>query len=162
MTVVLEDGDILDTINHHDMWLFTCMPFFSSSAWLEVYQELDWGLRGLGHLWHHASSRYEIYHFYAKFQLSSIISSESRTPILKVICGGRWLFLTAVLEDGVILNIMNHHNVIFHLCAKFQLSSMIRSESRTHTRQGHTWRTLMVPDWRLRGLGHLWHVISAW
>ena len=54
-----------------------------------------------------------------------------------------------------------HHGlswyVIHDLCAKFQLSGMNRSVSRTSHPQSYTWRTLKVPDWCLGGLGHPWH-----
>ena len=54
-----------------------------------------------------------------------------------------------------------HHEsswyVIIELCAKCHQSSMIRSVSRTPLLWNHTWRTLMVPDCRLGGLGHPWH-----
>ena len=52
--------------------------------------------------------------------------------------------------------------MIFDLCAKFQLSSMNRSVSRTPLPWSHTWRTLKVSDWRLGGLGHPWYHISLW
>ena len=49
-----------------------------------------------------------------KFQLSSMFRSASRTPppVLKVILGGRWRFLTGDLEDGVILDLMDHHDML--------------------------------------------------
>ena len=120
-----EDGAILDIMDHHDMWFLTFVPNFSFLAWLEVCQE---------------------------------------TSVLEVILGGHWRFLTGDLEDGVILEIMDHHDmwfstsvqnfsslaclevcqeppppwhhklswyVILDLCAKFQLSSMLRSVSGT-------------------------------
>ena len=52
--------------------------------------------------------------------------------------------------------------VILDFCAKFQLSSMNRSVSRTPCPQSHTWRTLKVPDWILGGWGHPWCVGSSW
>ena len=39
---------------------------------------------------------------------------------------------------------------------------MFRSASRTPCPQSHTWRTLMVPDWRLGGWGHPWRHGSSW
>ena len=51
-----------------------------------------------------------------------------------------------------------HHGswyVIIYLCAKFQLSSMIWSVSRTPCPRSHTWRMLKVSDWSLGGWGHL-------
>ena len=52
--------------------------------------------------------------------------------------------------------------VIFDLCAKFQLSSMNRSVSRTPRPLSHTWRKLMVPDWILGGWGNFLHQGSSW
>ena len=69
LTWVFKDGVILDIMDHHYMWLFTCVQNFSFLAWLEVYQELS---------------------------------------VLEVILGGHWWFLTGVLEDGVIFDILNH------------------------------------------------------
>ena len=177
LTEVLKDLFVLDVLDHHYMWYFTCVPNFNSLSWLEVCQE---------------------------------------PHVLEVILGGYWWFLTGVLEDGVILNIMDHHHhVIIYLCAKFHLSSMIESASSTPCPQilswwilefpdlglddegilnirnhnfmrlfacvtnlsslagsevfqelpipwSHTWRTLMVPDWSLGGCGHLWLSKSSW
>ena len=39
---------------------------------------------------------------------------------------------------------------------------MFRSASRTPHHWSHTWRTLMVPDWCLRGWDHPWHNVSSW
>ena len=39
MTGYLEDGVILDIMDHHYMWFLTCVPNFSSRAWMEVFQE---------------------------------------------------------------------------------------------------------------------------
>ena len=50
-----------------------------------------------------------------------------------------------------------HDMTMFYLCAKFQLSSMIRSASRTPRPRSHTWKTQKVPDWRLGWCGHSWH-----
>ena len=52
--------------------------------------------------------------------------------------------------------------VIFDLCAKFQLSSMIRKVSRTPILEVHTWMMLKVSEWSLEGWGHSWHVGSSW
>ena len=68
--LLLEDGVILDIMDHHYIGLFTCVPNFSSLAWLEVYQEppsswshtwmtlmvSDWRLEEWGHLWRPGSS----------------------------------------------------------------------------------------------------------
>ena len=74
LTGVLEDRVILDIMDHHYIWFLTCVPNFSSLAWLEEFQE---------------------------------------PPILKVILGGCWRFLTGVLEDRVILDIMDRHYIWF-------------------------------------------------
>ena len=110
--------------------------------------------------------------------------------------------MTGVLKDGIILDIMDHHNririvprtpchqghtwrmlkvsdrifrgwghpwhhgsslhYIINFCAKFQPPSVVISVSRTPHPWNHTWRTWMVPDWSLGGLGHLWHPKSSW
>ena len=111
-------------MDHPDMWFLTCVPNFSSLACLEVPQEPprprshawrmgkvpDWSLGRWSHPWRHGSSWYVIVDLCTENQLSSMFRSASRTPpVLEVILGGRWRFLTGVLEDGVIFN------VIFHL-----------------------------------------------
>ena len=77
LTGYLEDGVILDIMDCHVIWFLTCVPNFSSLAWIEVCQE---------------------------------------PPILKVILGGRWRFLTGYLEDGVIFDIMDCHDKWFFTC----------------------------------------------
>ena len=53
--------------------------------------------------------------------------------------------------------------VILYMCAKFQLSSMNKSGSRTPRPWSlYFGRMLMVPDCILAGWGHLWHYISSW
>ena len=44
------------------------------------------------------------------------VCQEHPTPSLKFILGGCWWFLTGYLEDGVILDLMNHHNMSFWTC----------------------------------------------
>ena len=72
LTFYLGDEVILDILGNHNVWFFTCVPIFSSLAWLEVCQEPpilevhtstwrmlnvpDWSLGGWGHLWHHILS----------------------------------------------------------------------------------------------------------
>ena len=53
-------------------------------------------------------SLYVILYMCAKFQLSSMMSSLSRTPFLEVILQGRWRFLTGVLVVWVIFDIVDH------------------------------------------------------
>ena len=94
LTGGLEDGVILAIMDCHDMWFLTCVPNFSSLAWIEVCKEppilevqtwrtlrvLDWILGGWGHSWYHGLSWYVILDLCAKFQLFSMIRSVSRTP----------------------------------------------------------------------------------
>ena len=123
----------------------------------------DWIPGGWGHSWHHGSSWYVNLDLFAKFQLSSMNRSVSRTPRPQ---SHTWR--TLMVPDWR-LGGWGHpwcHGsswyVNLDLCAKFQLSSMIRSVSRTPRPRSHTWRTLMVPDWRLWGWSHPWHVGSSW
>ena len=100
---------------------------------------------------------------YAKFQSSSMIRSVSRTP-------RPWshTWKTLIVPDWIRgwWGYPWHHGsslyMIIDICAKFQLSSMNRSVSRTPCPRSHTWRTLMVPDWRLGGWVHSWHHRSSW
>ena len=76
------------------VWSIMICDSFSSLAWLEVCQESlilkvsarrtlmvpDQVLGGCGNSWHHWSSWYVIIDLCAKFQLSSMIRSVSRTP----------------------------------------------------------------------------------
>ena len=170
-------------MDHHDMWFLTSVPNFSSLPWLEVCWEppvlevhtwrmlmvTDWVFWWGGHPWHHGLSWYVVPNLCAKFQLSSMIRSVSRTPhpwnpyleevdgswlgtwrmgssllswiimicdswlvcqistlawkkvcqelpLLKVILGWHWCFLTGYLEDGVILDIMDCHDMWFLTC----------------------------------------------
>ena len=85
-------------------------------------------LRGWGHPWHHELSWYVILYLCAKFQLSSMIRSVSRTPVLELHTGRMSIVLYLGLvgwgqrwQDG------SSWYVILYLCTKFQLSSMNRS-----------------------------------
>ena len=89
-----EGGVILDIVDGHNMCFLTCVPNFSSLAWLEVPQEPprprsdtwrklmvpEWRLGGWGHPWNHGSSWYVTLDLCSKFLLSSMIRSLSRTP----------------------------------------------------------------------------------
>ena len=68
---------IHDIMDHHFMWFLSYVPNFSALAWLEVCQE---------------------------------------PPVLEVILGGCLWFLTGVLEDWAILDIMDHHFMWFLSC----------------------------------------------
>ena len=106
LTSYLEDRTILYVMDHHDIWILTCMPNFSFLAWLEVCQEppvLDvhtWRtlmvpdqlLGGQSHPGHHGSSWYMNLDLCAKFQLASMIRIVPRFP-----CHW-WLYLEDV--DG--------------------------------------------------------------
>ena len=136
------------------MWFFTCVPNFSSLTWIEVCQEPsilevhtwrilmvpNWRPGGYGHSWHQGLSWYVILALYAKFQLSSMNWSVSRTflpwcPYLEDVGGSLlepWrmeLFLTSWI--AMICDMWLPWYVILDLCAKFQLSSMNRNVSRT-------------------------------
>ena len=76
---------------------------------------------------------------------------------LKSILEGCWQFLTGDLENGVILDIIDCHDMWF-LTSVPNFSSLAWCLSRTFPNlEVHTWRMLMVPDWRLGGKGHPWH-----
>ena len=121
-------------MHYADFCQFTCNSFISyqNVFWLMVPDQVLWGQDPL---WHHGSSWYGILDFCVKFQLSCMIGSVSRTPLSsKSLLGGCWWFLTMYLEDSVIFDIMDPHDMRFlslDLCAKFQVSSMIASVSRT-------------------------------
>ena len=124
---------------------------------LRMLKVPDWGW-GLGNSWHHGSLLYVILYLCDKFQLSSMIRCVSGTP-------RPWSHIWRILKvPDWSLGWWGHHwyhgsslYVIIYLCAKFQLSSMVRSVSRTHCPRSHTWRTLKVPDWSLEVWGHTSH-----
>ena len=150
-------------MDHHDMRFLTCVPNFSSLAYLEVCQEPpilkvhtwrtlrvpDWILGGWGHCWHHGLSWYVILDLCAKFQLSSMNWSVSRNPHpRKSILEGRWGFLTGYFEDGVILDIMECHPTWLLTCVpNFSSLEWLKVCQEPYVLEVHTWRTLMVPDW---------------
>ena len=102
-------------------------------------------------------------YFCAKFQPSSMIRSVLRTPdplshTLRILNVPDWSF------EGWV-HPWHHISLwcaILYLFAKFQLSSMISSMSRTPSPQSHILRMVKVPDWSLGGWGHLWHHRSSW
>ena len=144
------------------IWSVSRTPCPRSHTW-RTLKVPDWSLGGWGHPWHHRSSLYVIIDLCAKFQLFSMNISLSRTPHPR---SHTWR--TLMVPDWILGGWGHswHHGsswyVILDLCAKFQLSSMNRSVSRTPRPRSHTWRTLMVPDWGLGGWGHPWHHISSW
>ena len=76
-----------------------------------------WSLGGWGHPWNHGSSWYVTLDSCSKFWFSSMIRSLSRNPPHpEVIFGGHWWFLTGVLVDEVILDIIDHHDMWLLTC----------------------------------------------
>ena len=112
---------------------------------------------------HHRSSWYVIFYFWAKFYLSTMIISVSRTPHPR---SHTWRTLD--VPDWILGGWGHswHHGssgyVIFYLCANSQFWSMIRSLSRIHRPRSNTWRMLKVPDCILRRWGHSWHHGLSW
>ena len=83
----------------------------------------------------------------ANFQLSSMIGREPSTTILDVHTWRTLMVPEQLLEgSGHPSCHISPLNVILDLGAKFQLTSMIRSASRTPVLDIHTWRMLKVPD----------------
>ena len=114
--------------------------------------------------WHHGSSWYLIFYLCAKFQLSGMIISVSRTPHPQ---NHRWR--TLKVHDWILGGWGHfwHHGlsryVILDLYAKFQLSSMKkRSVSRTPRPRYHTWRKLKVPELILGRWSYSWHQGLSW
>ena len=106
------------------MSFLICVQNFSSLAWIEVCQE---------------------------------------PPVLEVILGGCWWFLTGYLDDGVILDVKYCHDMWFLTCIQnFSSLAWIGSVSRTPCPRSHTWRMLMVPDRTLGGWGYPWRHGSSW
>ena len=87
----------------------------------------------------------------------------STKPIYRYI--SRWTrrFLTGYLKDGVILDIMDWHDMIFLTCVP-NLSSVAWLEvcQEPPILEVHTLRMLMVPDWILGWWGHSGHHGSSW
>ena len=108
--------------------------------------------------------QYAILYLFAKFQLSSMIRS---VPGTSTPCpwSNNWRTLKvpdwSLGECGHPWYHGSSEYVIFHLCAKFQLSGMIRSVSRTPHPRSHASRTLKVPHWSLEGWHHPWHNESS-
>ena len=82
---------------------------------------------------------------------------------LKSILGGCWWFLTGNLEDGVILDILDHHHMSFLTCVpNFSSLAWLEVCQEPSILEVRTWMMLMVPDWRLGGWGRLWCHGSSW
>ena len=93
---------------HFSIITFTFRQLFSTSIFQQMSVCAYKTLPLLGHPWHHGSSWYVILDLCAKFHLSSMNRSVSRTPVLEVILGGCWWFLTGNLKDGVIFEFIYH------------------------------------------------------
>ena len=122
LTGYLEDGVILDIMDRHDMWILTCLPNFSSLAWIEVCQEPPVLEVILGGRWWFLTGdledgvildvmdRHDMWILTCVPNFSSLAWLEvcQEPPVLEVILGGRWWFLTGDFEDGVILDMLVH------------------------------------------------------
>ena len=89
--------------------------------------------------------------------------SVSRTPVLEVHTWRMLMVPYQVLGGwGPPWHHVSSWYVILYLCAKFQLSSMIISGSRTLSLKSILGGLGGVPDWRLGGWGHIWLHRSSW
>ena len=118
LTGVLMDGVILDIMDHHFMWRFTCVPNFSSLVCLKVCHEPPVIEDTLGGHWRFLTGFLEdgvifdimIHHYMGLFTSVPSFSSLAwievcqEPTVLEVILGGCWWFLTGDLEEGVILD----------------------------------------------------------
>ena len=92
---------------------------------------------------------------YANFQLSGINKTMSKTTYpRKKLLGGCWWFLTGYLENCVLFDSMDRHNLSFLSCLPIFISLAWKEVHQEHS---HTKRILMVPDWSFGGLDHLWY-----
>ena len=98
-----KDGVILNNMGHHYRWCLSCMPMFTSLAWIKVCQEqpiLKVLLAGCwcffiekSRSWQHGSPLYVVLELCADFQLSSMNKAVSRIPYPK--------FILEVVDDWV-------------------------------------------------------------
>ena len=132
--------------------------------WSHTWRTLmvpDWCLGGWGHHWQHGSSWCVILYLCAKFQISSMIRSVPRTPHPWSHTWRTLRFLTKVLEDEVILDIMDHHYLgLFTCLPNFSSLAWLEVCQEPHILEVHSWRMLMVPDWGR--VGHPWHHGLSW
>ena len=77
--------------------------------------------------------------------------------------GGRWWFLTRVLEDWVIFGI-KFYIINLHCMSFFSFMQIFSSLAwlKMYQEYGHTWRTLMVPDWSWGWFGQPCCIGSSW
>ena len=122
LTGYLEDGVILDIMDCHNMWFLTCVPNFSSLAWIEVCQEPPilkvilegkwWFLTGyledgvILDIMDRRNMRFLT--CMPNFSSLAWIEVCQEPPVLEVILGRRWRFLIGDLEDGVIFDMLDH------------------------------------------------------
>ena len=83
--------------------------------------------------------------------------------VKKEVLGGHWGFLTGDMDDRIIIDIMN--DAILpqgRYPENFMLISLLEVRQEGGVKKGVTWRTLRVPDRRLRGQGHPWQHGWSW
>ena len=134
------------------MWFWTSVPNFSSLAWVEVCQEPPVLEVILGGHWRFLTGDLEDGVIpdimYSDMWFPTCVPNFSslvwivgcqEPPVLEVILGGRWWFLTGDMEDIAVPDVMN--DVFFHPkedTLKFCVDSSIRSVSgRGGSRRGN-------------------------
>ena len=173
LTRNLSDGGILVIMDRHDMGFLACWPKFSTSmiwsmsrnpslnsilggCWWFPTEDLEDGVTVDFIDQHDMLYLTCVPNFSYLAWLEVCLEPQSLNSIL----GGYWWFLTEDLEDGVILDIHGSSwYVILDLFAKIQLSSMIRSVSRTLS----PWRPYLedVKGFWV-GLGGWGHPLKFW
>lgn len=114
----------------------------------------DWmlGVRGLS--WHHGSQLNVILKFCANCQLSSINKHTPRTTSPQSLTWRIWVSPDWILGGW---GHSWHHRSPLYMIVEFfdgfHLANNNIRASRTHCPQSHTWRVLIVPDWRSVGMG---------
>ena len=141
-------------MDSHDMWFLTCVPNFSSLAWLEVCQEppvLKVILEGCG--WFpnryledgvilNIMDSHDMRFLTCVPNFSSLAWIEmcQELPILEVILGGHWWFLTGDLEDEVLFDFMNHLNKWLSGCLpSFRIIPWKQVQQEPPSKQIFTW-----------------------
>ena len=122
LTRFLENGVIIDIMDHIFMWFPSCVPIVSSLAWIKICREkpvfkvLLWGqwwflIRNwviLDIMDHHYMS---LLNCVLIFSILARIDVCQENPTLKVILDGLWWFLTECLDDWIILCTLEHLKV---------------------------------------------------
>ena len=154
-------------------WTTHCTEILFTSKFISRCQEPPFPHRWLGWYWgvltgdmeDRGKPWYNIWfsNMCTKFQLPSLIRSVSRTTLPLSVNWRTWGFLIGDMEDmeRPWHNICSSY-VIPNLWGKIQLSSMIRSVSRTNLSSAVTWWTLRVADGRLGWWGIPWHHKFTW